>query len=50
MFDGFEDAVRDLGMCKLIFPALLAADGNEIMRFARINPKRHIMWQAFASR
>ncbi len=50
IFDRFENAVRDLGMCKLVLPALLAADGNKIMRFTRINPKRHIMWQAFTSR
>jgi hypothetical protein len=50
IFDCFENAVGDLWICKLIFPALFAVDGNKIMRFAWINPKRDIMWQAFASR
>ena len=50
MFDRFEDAVCKPGIGKLVPPALLTTDRNEIMRFAWINPKRHIMWQVSAIR
>ena len=49
MFHRFEDPIRYNRMCKLIFPAPFASNGNEIICFGRINPKGNVVRQSFAN-
>ena len=48
MFDRFENSVRQRRLRELVLSALLIANRNEIVCFARIDPKRDIMRQSFA--
>ena len=50
VLDGFNNAICRNVVGKLVFPAKLAVHRNEVVRLARIYPKRDLVWQSPANR